>query len=112
MDALIEKLQKMLSYKIPGIQVYFSDTLGERVIILPPSSQVSDWRSSPEIIYHLCRLNHPDWDEIKFPAGVKLELGPFLFDTEDHALYQDIWSLNWLKSRFDVVDNTKKMKYH
>jgi len=111
---VVRKLEEMLQWRVPKINVYY-DAADSSITIDPPEYLKNDsttWKAAlSQTIFHLCRLNHPDWNDIRFPKGVCLNIGPFLFDTLDDNLYQDKWSLTWLKSKYPIIDRTQKMKY-
>jgi hypothetical protein len=57
---------------------------------------------------YLERLRDKDWDYIEIPRNIKVILDGWLIDVNDFNEYSDIWCLNWLVNKYNVVNFCQK----
>lgn len=58
----------------------------------------------------LTNLKNPFWENIIIPLNIKVVLEGWLIDVDDVDEYGDIWCLNWMTERYNVVNNCEKWR--
>src|SRR5579872_1205642 len=85
-----------------------------RAIITSTSNSITlkPWKPSgfDGIGVYLERLRDKDWNYIEIPRSIKVILDGWLVDVDDFNDYSDIWCLNWMENKYNVVNLCQKWK--
>ena len=58
--------------------------------------------------FYLEYIRDSKWNDLIIPNGIKINLIGWLIDTKDNKLGGDLWCLNWMKEKYDIIDNCVK----
>jgi hypothetical protein len=70
------------------------------------SITIKPWKppTNPETGVFLERLRDKDWDYIEIPREIQVILDGWLIDVNDFSEYGDIWCLNWMENKYNVLN--------
>lgn len=95
--------------------VVLQEMLFNKAIVIADETSITlrplDFENGKLSHYHLEFIKDPRWNEITIPNDIEVVLEGWCFDTKDHNFGADIWCLNWMKSRFNVVDKMQRIWY-
>lgn len=60
--------------------------------------------------YFLEHIRDVGWNDIDIPKDIKINLDGWMIDVDDHRFGHDIWCLDWMKEKYNVVDNCRRWR--